>query len=397
MSLFNGRAVKALGWGAVVMAGLVGCGPEAQKAEPPPPQQEEIKSVEAQSRLLQPPAGCTEITMGELASGVGLTPTIYAQQPTYRGNFGSFGDPAFVDLARIRLDVNTAPGLYDLSVGGGNTFTCDRCVYGYQDVGSPGEKFLVADSGTMLLALKVSPTQTIGALANVTLRESVDAPPLNAPYWGSAVVPGGECRWIRFATWNTVRDGGCDPRQGSLTANLPDTTCVPDDYAAADGTLERSLGTKVQGEACTKTAAASEYELASTDCEQGYACTDLLSDNAQCLKTCDFMAANPGCPSGTVCGVYGLCIEQSVLEPLGFAFDPAPIGANCSVGFAEFCGSEGARGVCVDLNGDGLGECQPYRRARSECAAGEELGYMSYPLAGGGFDRGYGFCYHDGL
>ncbi|ABF87623.1 putative lipoprotein [Myxococcus xanthus DK 1622] len=386
--------VKGMGWSAVLLAGLVGCGQEARK---PAPEQEAIEAVKAQAQQLQPPAGCTEITMGELANGIGLTPTMYSPQPTYRGNFNNFGDPAFPDPARIRLDVNTAPGVYDLSVGGGNTFTCDRCVFGYQDEGSPAEKFFVADAGTLLLAVKVSPQQTLGALTNVTLRESVDAPPLNAPYWGSAVVPGGECRWIRFATWNTVRQDGCDPRQGSLTANLPDTTCVPNDYVASDGTLERALGTQVQGEACTKTAAASESELASTDCEQGFACTDLLSENAQCLKTCDFMAPNPGCPSGTMCGVYGLCTEQSVLEQNGFTFDPALTGEICSLEFAHYCGTEGARGVCADLNRDGKGECYPYHRARSECGPGDELGYMNYALSGGGFDRGHGFCYHDGL
>ncbi|WP_161606538.1 hypothetical protein [Myxococcus xanthus] len=38
-----------------------------------------------------------------------------------------------------------------------------------------------------------------------------------------------------------------------------------------------------------------------------------------------------------------------------------------------------------------------YTRARSDCGPGEELGYVSYPLAGGGYDRTYGFCYPDGL
>lgn len=395
-SRFQGSStVNGLRWGAVLLAGLVGCGPTTTKE--PAPEQQAVSEAEAQAKLLTPPAGCTEITMGELKNGIQLTPTRYGQQPTYRGNFNSFGDPSAVDIARIRLDVNTGPGLYDLAAEGANMFTCDQCVYGYQDVGAPTEKFLMAESGQMLLALKVSPQQTVGALVNVVLRESVDAAPMNAPYWGSAVVPGGECKWIRFATWNTVRPGGCDPRQGSLTANLPDTTCVADDYVASDGTLERSLGTKTQGAACTVTAAANEYDLASTDCEQGYACTDLLSDNAQCLKACDFMAANPGCPTGTVCGVYGLCIEQSVLEPIGFAFDPALIGQECNVGFAEFCGTEGARGICLDLNRTGKGTCLRYTRARSECGPGEELGYMNYPLAGGGSDLGYGFCYHDGL
>ncbi|KFE72091.1 hypothetical protein [Hyalangium minutum] len=44
----------------------------------------------------------------------------------------------------------------------------------------------------------------------------------------------------------------------------------------------------------------------------------------------------------------------------------------------------------------GTGTCYPYKRARSECDAGEELGYISYPLLGGGSDRTYGFCYPDG-
>lgn len=99
-------------------------------------------------------------------------------------------------------------------------------------------------------------------------REAVTAAPTPAPYTGSAPVAVGECRWIRFATWNTVREAGCDPREGSLTANLPGLTCVPGNYAADDGTLERSLGTKAQGEACTYTPAATEHELASTDCAQ---------------------------------------------------------------------------------------------------------------------------------
>ncbi|WP_375743773.1 hypothetical protein NR800_00215 [Corallococcus interemptor] len=107
------------------------------------------------------------------------------------------------------------------------------------------------------------------------------------------------------------------------------------------------------------------------------------------------MAAVPGCPTGTVCGVHGLCIEQSVLEPLGFAFDPALIGETCSNGYAEFCGTVGARGACITLNGQT--KCQPYKRARSECGPGEELGFINYPLSGGGYDRTTGWCYPDGL
>ncbi|WP_255424800.1 hypothetical protein [Corallococcus sp. CA053C] len=39
----------------------------------------------------------------------------------------------------------------------------------------------------------------------------------------------------------------------------------------------------------------------------------------------------------------------------------------------------------------------PYARARSDCGAGEELGFIGYPLAGGGYDRTTGWCYPDGL
>jgi hypothetical protein len=224
----------------------------------------------------------------------------------------------------------------------------------------------------------------------------VTAPPLSAPYRGSAVVSGGECKWIRFATWSTVRPDGCDPREGSLTANPPGHTCVPDNYFADDGTLEKSQGTGTQGTACISTPSTEAHGLATTDCAQGFACTDLLSDDAQCLKTCDPMAAVPGCPTGTVCGVYGLCIEQSVLEPIGFAFDPALIGETCTLSFAEFCGTEGARGVCANL-GTGPTKCYRYARARSDCGPGEELGFVNYPLSGGGYDRGTGWCYPDGL
>ncbi|MBZ4402175.1 hypothetical protein K8640_39380 [Myxococcus sp. XM-1-1-1] len=390
-------SVKGLRWGAVLLAGLVGCEPTTTKE--PATNHQEVGSLEEQARLLTAPPGCEEITLGEMANGIELTPVMYTNQPTLRGDFSSFGDPAARDRAFIRLDVDTTPGLYNLATAGGNTFACDQCVFGTKDSGAATQKDLVAESGTLLLALKVSPDQTIGALANVVLREAVDAPPLNAPFWGSALVPGGECKWIRFATWNTVRQGGCDPRQGSLTANLPDTTCVPTNYVASDGTLERSLGTKTQGEACTTTPAASEYELASTDCEQGYTCTDLLSENAQCTQTCDFLAADPGCPQGMMCGVYGLCTTQAVLQSFGFRFDTAPVGSTCTPGvtFAEFCGSEGARGTCLDLGRTGTATCLRYERARTNCGPGEELGYFSYSRPPGGFDRTMGFCYHDGL
>lgn len=381
---------------ATLLAVLAGCGQEVE-APVAPAEQEALRTVEQQSALLTPPAGCTEITLGELSNGVELTPVLYGSQPTYRGQFSDLGDPAVADLARIRLDVNTAPGLHDLAAGGTNLFTCEQCVWGIQDPGTAGQKTFVAESGALLLALKVSPQQTLGALSNVVLRESVAAAPQSAPYTGTAPVAGGECRWIRFATWNTIRPGGCDPREGSLTANIPGTTCVATDYAADDGTLERSQGTKTQGEACTYTPAASEGELASTDCARGYACTDAYTDAPQCQATCDFMAADPGCPSGTICGVYGLCIEQSVMEPIGFEFDPAHIGETCNLAYAEFCGVEGARGVCLDLTRSGHGTCFRYARARSECGPGEELGFVSYGRPGGGSDRTYGFCYPDGL
>ncbi|WNG57285.1 hypothetical protein F0U59_22820 [Archangium gephyra] len=381
-------------WGVVLLTAMVGCAQE--KEAPTPTEQESVRALEQRSLHLSPPAGCTEISMGELRTGIELTPVQYGPQPLYRGEFASFGDPAFVDTAYIRLDVNTAPGLYDLANGGTNLFTCEQCVYGYQDVSGPAQKTFVAESGSLWLALKVSPQQTAGALANVTLRESVPAAPLSAPYKGTAPVTGGECRWIRFATWDTIRSGGCDPREGSLTSNPPGHTCVAEDAAATDGTLEKSLGTKTQGEACTKTPA-SESQFASTDCSPGYACTDAYTEARQCLATCDFMAADPGCPTGTVCGVYGLCMQQSVMEPIGYLFDPALIGESCTAGFAEFCGVEGARGVCADLTGAGHGTCYRYTRARSECGAGEELGFVSYPLPGGGFDRTYGWCYPDGL
>ncbi|WP_246357504.1 hypothetical protein [Pyxidicoccus fallax] len=379
-----------------MLTAMVGCGPATEAPAPQAPP-ESVEAAEKQSAHLTPPEGCTEITLGELKNGTELSPVLWGSQPTFRGEFTTnLGDPAVADTAFIRLDVNTGPGLYDLSAGGTNLFTCEQCVWGFQDSGKAGaQKMFVAESGALLLALEVSPQETIGALSNVVLREAVRATPTAAPYTGSAPVPGGECRWIRFATWNTVRPGGCDPREGSLTANLPNLTCVPENYAADDGTLEKSLGTKTQGEACTYTPAASEHELATTDCAQGFACSGAYTEERQCLATCDFMAADPGCPTGTVCGVYGLCIEQAVMEPIGFAFDPALIGETCA-GFAEFCGVEGARGACADVTGSGNWKCYRYARARSECGAGEELGYVNYPLSGGGSDRGYGFCYPDG-
>ncbi|NNB84056.1 hypothetical protein HI292_00550 [Corallococcus exiguus] len=386
---------RAWRWSAVLSLALTGCAVEPQPQEQAPDQEEQAKVLEAQAHELTPPAGCSEITMGALSNGVQLTPVMYGGQPTYQGTFNGLGDPALKDTAFVRLDVNTATGVHDLTAGGANTFTCEQCVYGYQDAGTTGQKLFVADTGALLLALKVSPQQSVGVLYNVTLRESVNAAPLSAPYKGSAVVPGGECKWIRFATWNTLRPMGCDPREGSWTANVPGHTCVANNYFADDGTLEKSQGTGTQGAACTRTPAADANHPATTDCAQGFACSDLFTDDRQCLKTCDPMAAVPGCPTGTVCGVYGTCIEQAVLEPLGFDFDPALIGETCTKTYAEFCGTEGARGACVSLNGQT--KCQPYTRARSECGPGEELGFINYPLSGGGYDRTTGWCYHDGL
>ncbi len=244
-------AVSRRRWSTVLLMALVGCG-QAPEAPVPQEPQAALQDVEKQAAHLSPPAGCTEITLGELKNGTELTPVLWGSQPTYRGELTTnLGDPAVADTARIRLDVNTGPGLYDLAAGGTNLFTCEQCFWGFQDAGKAGaQKMFVAESGALLLALKVSPQETLGALSNVVLREAVTATPTAAPYTGSALVPGGECRWLRFATWNTVRPGGCDPREGSLTANLPGLTCVPINYAADDGTLEKSLGTKTQGEAC---------------------------------------------------------------------------------------------------------------------------------------------------
>nr|WP_245591575.1 hypothetical protein [Cystobacter fuscus] len=379
----------------VLLTVVGGCGRETQQA--PVPERDSVQALEQWALGLSPPAGCTELTLGELKNGIELSPVMYGQQPTYRGEFSNLGDPALADPAYIRLDVNTALGLHELANGGTSLFSCEQCVYGYQDAGASTAKTFVAESGKLFLASKLTPQQTAGAIANVLLRESVAAPPLRVPYAGTAPVEGGECRWIRFAQWSTIRHGGCDPREGALTTIPPNHTCVADDTVASDGTLEQSLGTKTQGEACTYTPAASVDQLASTDCAPGHACSDTYTDTRQCLATCDFMAADPGCPTGTVCGVYGLCIEQSVMEPIGYLFDPAHIGETCSVNWAEYCGVEGARGVCVDLTRSGRGTCYRYARARSDCGAGEELGYIAYPLANGGTDNTSGWCYPDGL
>ncbi|SEU34029.1 hypothetical protein [Stigmatella erecta] len=378
------RVLRAGRWSVLVGMVLMGCSSEESK----PPE------VENPEPTL--PEGCTEITLGTLVNGIQISPVKYGGQPTFQGTFGAFGDPAVADTAFIRLDANTVPGAYDLATGGSNLFTCEQCVYGYQDAGSAGQKLFVAVSGSLTVVNQVSLEQVQGVIENVTLRESVNAAPLSAPYRGSAVVSGGECKWIRRAEWSTVRPGGCDPRQGSPTANLPGQTCVAVSYAANDGTLENSQGTKTQGEACTSTPPASAEGLATTDCAQGYACSKRFTAEGQCLKVCDPLAAVPGCPGGTVCGVYGLCIEQSVLEPIGFAFDSALIGQTCTDSFAEFCGVEGARGICADLGGGAPALCYPYARARSDCGPGEELGYVSYPLSGG-YDRTFGWCYPDGL
>lgn len=382
------RATTVIASGLMWMACAVS--PEA-----PVSSSEDVASAQQQALSLAPPAGCQEIQLDELQNGIQATPVRYSQQPTFRGQFESFGDPAFADLARVRLDSDTAPGLYSLSGENSSLYTCQQCAWGIQDSGGPTQKLFVAESGTLVVAGKISPQQTAGALFNVTLREAVTAPPLSAPYTGSQFVEGGECRWIRFADWSTVRPNGCDPRQGSWSSHLPGLTCVPDSYAADDGTLERSQGTKKQGEICTYTEGAGETAPATTDCARGYACTLAFDEPRTCMRTCDFLSPDPGCPEDTVCGPLGLCVAQSTLESIGFAFEDVAIGETCSSSYSEFCGSEGARGVCADVDGSGPApvKCYRYERARSACDSGQELGYIYYTLPDGGFDLTYGWCY----
>lgn len=371
--------------GAALVAGCAGGNAEGAAAEEP-----SVVAYQQAATGLRAPAGCTELDAGEFKNGIQLTPVMYERSPTFRAATTALGDPAVTDSLRIRLDADTGPGVYSLTGDNSDLFTCEQCVSALADSLSAG--LFVADSGTLAVAAVLSREQSIGVLFDVTLRQAVAAPPLNAPYGGSDFVPGGSCFWIRFATWNTIRPFGCSPEAGSLTSRIPGHTCVADSRAANDGTLQRSAGRRTQGEACTLTPATATAPAAS-ECARGFACTNAFTDTTACMKTCDFMAADPGCGAGLVCGVQGLCAEQAVLEPLGFAFDAAQIGAACAVDFAEFCGREGARGVCVGLTGTGSGRCYPYRRARSQCAVGEELGFVTYPLAGGGFDRTYGFCF----
>jgi hypothetical protein len=54
------------------------------------------------------------------------------------------------------------------------------------------------------------------------------------------------------------------------------------------------------------------------------------------MHTCDYLAHDPGCPEGTMCGPLGLCVAQSTLESLGFTFEDVAIGAECSASYADF-------------------------------------------------------------
>ncbi len=389
------RAIAVIVCGAALAACASPPEDPVSNADVDPVSNEDIASAQQASLSLTPPPGCQEIHVEDLQNGIQLDPVKYSQQPTLRGNFASFGDPAYDDLARIRLDTNTAPGIYSLSGANSDLYTCKQCAWGIQDSDGPTQKSFVADNGTLIVAAKVSPEQSAGVLFNVTLREAVDAPPYNSSYGGSTFVPGGECRWIRSATWSTIRPKGCDPRQGSLTAHPPGLTCVATSYAADDGTLERSAGTKKQGELCTSTPGAHENDLDRTDCAPGFACTNAIEDSPTCMRTCDYLSPHPGCHGTEVCGPLGLCAEQSKLESFGFNFSNDAIGDTCATSLTYFCGTEGHRGVCVDIDQDGPSPpiCYRYERARSACPAGQDLGYLDYDLGGGGYDLTYGWCY----
>ena len=329
------------------------------------------------------PHACRIVTAGPLANGPGVAQTTYGQQPTYRGDLTTpLGDPVLADSLRVRLDAATTPGTYDLSRGGSNCYEKSaQCVIVVQDVDAAtgaAAKTFAAVRGQVEVSAEKTPDQRQGRLRRIELRE-VTITPSNTPWRAAELVSGGECLWVEELAFDTRRPDGCDPRKADSCGT--GKACIPDNAAGSDGTCRAATGAKATGEACTTD------ENNASDCAAGHRCIDPGGGGAICVKTCDLLAAQPGCGEGTMCGSFGLCRTATPT-------DPAKIGETCTMDGAK-CGSEGARGTCFELFtpagvpwDKGL-KCWGFERARSACRPGEDLGYQSFSS---GRDRSLGIC-----
>lgn len=327
-----------------------------------------------------PPPGCEAVKVGLLRNGTQLTPATYGQQPTLRGLLESdLGAPAIQDTVRLVIAHPAETGTFSFAGDNAQALTCEQCLIVLEDdddaKGTVAHAYLAVD-GQVTLDARTSPEELEGKLDGVKLVEVTFAK-LNAPYSKTALVPNGKCIWIDTATFSSKVAGGCDPLAGATACT--GGACFPQNSAATDGLCVASTGSKSVGTAC-KLAANGD-----SDCAPSLVCA-----GKKCRSVCDFKSENPGCPAPTHCAPGGVCLSDS--EAYGNkARDTAKIGQPCVVSGSEACGVDGALGICNDIDGEAGPAprlCYALARSRSECNAGEFLGYLAAP-----HDLSLGFCY----
>lgn len=282
-------------------------------------------------------------------------------------------------------------GTFDLAKPPNDNYgTCQHCalLVTYDHSDQPTRVFFQSE-GSLVLS-KLDPNdRTIGAgvLEDVTLVEVTQDPDFS---WH--VIPDGPCFTIPKWSFDTTpidglpctraedcpndvaqlcepKTGKCGPLQCSFTGDVP---CAQDEICMAQVPEESSwgacyrtctpftsdvcpfgsecipLGPTQQIGACRPRGTAAigapcdESDI-STGCVQGGLC---VGNPAVCGKICSYLTADPGCPSGTVCGLQNVCVPKS-------SADPTPIGGTClpDTPPTSDCGADDQafRGLCISL------------------------------------------------
>ncbi len=313
------------------------------------------------------------LAVGALANGPGLTETQYGAQPTFRGVVVTPSGGVLPVLLNVRVDASTGMGTYPLTPPGTDTNCYEhgaQCVY----LDGSRNAFFAAVAGRIRIDEQTTTDQSTGMLEYVELREATQEA-RNVPYNQANLVANGRCYWVENAPFDTRRPDGCDPL-GVDTCGAS-KTCVAENAAGTDGTC-RGYGNATNDAPCT------QQSDGSTNCGIEYACS--LDTNRVCRKRCDLLSVNNDCPTATVCSTFGYCEPQTVEAATGFDED-------CDA-FGNFCGEEGAYGLCFpqyDAEGQqtAAAVCGKFERSRAACPAGQELGYIEFS---GLLDRSLGRC-----
>jgi hypothetical protein len=349
---------------------------------------------------LKPP-GCSEVSLSvALQSSQMMNPEEYASQPDVISTAavdGSTGNAQHENQLVFYLDSANAVGSYAVTAfpnyfygkANGGEINAGYVMSGPADAGQGAfSSRYVAVSGAVQVTSVLTPHQTEGTLSNVRFNEATEASD------GSVVpVPNGSCLWLREASWNTKRAGGCVPFTGTCPGS---EYCMPTNAIGDDGTCV-TTGTKALGEGCTLVSSPAW----DSDCAAGLRCAEFTADLGEtsysCHEICDVRSASDGCPENTHCGGgYDVCLPVPFLlasPQNGNEIDTvATVGEPCAQNpSAIYCGASGLPGTCFTDMGATSAMCRPWQHAASACTSmGESAGYVAYK---GGIDESTLFCF----